>query len=81
MYLFDRIAWVFNRSGAILALALGISKPSERVYMLVFFTKSNLNEISNQVYGIILSFLITHCFKRFWMGKSSSLLVIILHLF
>ena len=60
-----RIAVVFNRSRAIQATALDISKAFDRIWHLVFFT--NLSHgISGQT---LFFFSVVHTFEGIWMGS------------
>ena len=53
----DRIARVFNRSGATRAVALDISKAFDRVLHAGLFHKLKSYGISGQIFGLISSFL------------------------
>ena len=53
----DRIARAFNRSGANRALALDISKASDRVWHAGLLHKLKSYRISGQIFGLISSFL------------------------
>ena len=52
----DRIAWAFSRSVSTWTLALGISKPFNRIWLAVLLHKLKFNGISCQVFGFISSF-------------------------
>ena len=67
----DRIARVFNRSGATQAVALDISKAFDRVWHAGLLHKHKSYGISGQIFGLISSFLSN---RRLWVvldGKSS----------
>ena len=67
----DRIARVFNRSGATRAVALDISKAFDRVWHAGLLHKLKSYGISSQIFGLMSSFLSS---RRFWVvldGKSS----------
>ena len=67
----DRIARAFNRCGAARAVALDISKASDRVWHAGLLHKLKSYEISGQIFGLISSFLSN---RRLWVvldGKSS----------
>ena len=67
----DRIARVFNRSGATRAVALDISKAFDRVWHAGLLHKLKSYGISGQIFGLISSFLSN---RQFWVvldGKSS----------
>ena len=53
----DRIARVFNRSGATRAVALDISKAFDRVWHAGLLHKLKSYEISGQIFDLISSFL------------------------
>ena len=53
----DRIARVFNRSGATRAVALDISKAFDRVWHAGLLHKLKSYGISGQIFGLISSFL------------------------
>ena len=53
----DRIARVFNRSGATRAVALDISKGFDRVWHAGLLHKLKSYGISGQIFGLIFSFL------------------------
>ena len=59
----DRIARAFNRSGAIRAVALNISKAFDRVWHAGLLHKLKSCGISGQIFGLISSFLSN---RRFW---------------
>ena len=65
----DRIARVFNRSGATWAVALDISKAFNRVWHAGLLHKPRSWEISSQMFGLISSFLSSGWFRV--DGKSS----------
>ena len=54
---YDRIARVFNRSGATQAVALDISKAFDRVWHAGLLHKRKSYGISGQIFGLISSFL------------------------
>ena len=67
----DRIARVFNRSGATRAVALDISKAFDRVWHAGLLHKHKSYGISGQIFGLISSFLSN---RQLWVvldGKSS----------
>ena len=67
----DRIARAFNRFGATQAVALNISKAFDRVRHDGFLRKLRSYGTSDQIYGLISSFLSN---RQLWMvlnGKSS----------
>ena len=71
VYIFDRIARAFNRSGAAWAVALDISKAFNRVWHTGFLHKLICYGISDQIFGLISSFLIN---RGLWVvldGKAS----------
>ena len=53
----DRIARAFNRCGATRAVALDISKASDRVWHAGLLHKLKSYGISSQIFGLISSFL------------------------
>ena len=53
----DRIAWALTRSGATRAVALDISKVSDRVWHAGLLHKCKSYGISYQIFGLISSFL------------------------
>ena len=63
----DRIARVFNRSGATRTVALDISKVFDRVWHAGLLHKLKSYGISGQIFGLISSFL--SGFRLFWMGN------------
>ena len=68
---FDRIATAFNRSGATQAVRLGILKAFDRVWHADLLHKLRSSAISDQIFGLISSFLSN---RRLWVvldGKSS----------
>ena len=67
----DRISWAFNRSGAIRAVALDISKAFERVWHAGLLHKLEFYGISGQVFGLISSFLSNRQLRVVVDGKSS----------
>ena len=68
---FDRIARVFNRSGATGAVALNISKAFDRVWHAGLFQKLKSYGISGQIFGLISSFLSNRQLQVVLDGKSS----------
>ena len=67
----DRIARVFNRSGATRAVALDIFKTFDRVWHAGLLDELKSNGISGQIFDLISSF---HSNRRLWVvlnGKSS----------
>ena len=52
----DRIAGVFNRSGATWAVVLDISKTFDRVWHAGLLHKLKSHEISGEIFGLIFSF-------------------------
>ena len=62
----DRIARVFNRSGATQAVALDISKASDRVWHAGLKT---LMEFQVRYLALFLLFLVIDSFEWFWMGS------------
>ena len=60
----DRIARAFNRSGATRAVALDISKASDRVWHAGLLHKLKSYGISGQIFGLISSFLSN---RRLWV--------------
>ena len=67
----DRIARAFNRSVATQAVVLDISKAFDRVWHAVLLHKFISYGISNEVFGLISSFV---SYRRLWVvldGKSS----------
>ena len=67
----DRIARVFNRSGAIQAVALDIFKAYIRVWHAGLLPKLKFYEILGQIFGLILSFLSNRWLQVVLHGKSS----------
>ena len=67
----DRIARVFNRSGATLAVALDISKAFDRVWHAGLLHKLKSCGISGQIFGFISSFLSNRWLRVVLDGKSS----------
>ena len=59
----DRIARAFNRSGAIRAVALDISKAFDRVWHAGLINKLKSYGISGQIFGLISSFLSNRQFR------------------
>ena len=59
----DRIARAFNRSAAIRAVALYISKAFDRVWDAGLLHKCKSCRISGQIFGLISSFLINRQFR------------------
>ena len=68
---YNRIARVFNRSGATLALALDISKAFDRVWHAGLLHKLKSYGISGQIFGLISSFLSNRQLRVVLDGKSS----------
>ena len=67
----DRIARAFNRSGAIQAVALDISKAFDRVWHAGLLHKLKSYGISGQIFGLISSFLSNRRLQVVLDGKSS----------
>ena len=67
----DRIARVLDRSGATRAVALNISKASDRVWHAGLLQKLNSYGISGQIFGLISSFLSNRQLQVILDGKSS----------
>ena len=67
----DRIARVFNRSGATRAVAFDKSKAFDRVWHAGLLYKLNSNGISSQIFGLISSFLSNRRLRVVLDGKSS----------
>ena len=67
----DRIARVFNRSGATRAVALDISKGIDRVWYAGLLHKLRPYGISGQIFGLISSFLSNRWLRVVLDGKSS----------
>ena len=67
----DRIARVFNRSGATRAVALDVSKAFDRVWHAGLLHKLNFYGISGQMFGLISSFLSNRRLRVVLDGKSS----------
>ena len=67
----DRIAKVFNRSGATQAAALNISKIFNRVQHAGLLHKLRTYEISGQIFGLISSFHSNRRLQVVLDGKSS----------
>ena len=67
----DRIARVFNTSGATRAVALDISKAFDRVWHAVLLHKLKSYGISGQIFGLISSFLSNRQLPVVLDGKSS----------
>ena len=69
----DRNARAFNRSGAIRAVALDISKAFDRVWHTALLHKRKSYGFSGQIFGLVSSFLsnrkLQDSFERFWMGS------------
>ena len=49
---FDQIAWVFNKSGATSAIALGISNVFDKIWHASFLHKIKLFGVSSQIFGL-----------------------------
>ena len=67
----DRIARVFNRSGATRAIALDISKAFDRVWHADLLHKRRSYGISGHTFGLISSFLSNRLLQVVVDGKSS----------
>ena len=67
----DRIVRAFNRSGATQAIALDISKAFDRVWHAGLLYKLKCYGISDQVFGLIFSFLSNRWIWILLDGKSS----------
>ena len=67
----DRIVKAFNRFGATRAVALDISKASDRVWHADLLHKPNSYGISGQIFGLISSFLSNRQLRVVLDGKSS----------
>ena len=67
----DRIARAFNRSGAIRAVALDISKAFDWVWHAGLHHKLKSYGISDQIFGLISSFLSNRQLRVVLDGKSS----------
>ena len=67
----DRIARVFNRSGATRAVALDISKAFDRVWHAGLLHKLKSYGISGQIFSLISSFLSNRRLRVVLDGKSS----------
>ena len=67
----DRIARVFNRSGATQAVALDISKAFDRVWYAGLLHKLKSYGISRQIFVLISSFLSNRWLQVVLDGKSS----------
>ena len=67
----DRIASAFNRSGATQAVALDISKAFDRVWHADLLQKLKSYGISDQIFGLISSFLSNRRLRVVLDGKSS----------
>ena len=67
----DRIARVFNRSGAIRAVALDMSKAFDGVWHAGLLPKLKSYGISGQIFGLISSFLSNRRLRVVLNGKSS----------
>ena len=67
----DKIARVFNRSGATRAIALGISMAFDRVWYAVLLQKRKSYGVSGQIFGLISSFLSNRQLRVVLDGKSS----------
>ena len=67
----DRIARAFNRSGATRAVALDISKASDRVWHADLLHKLKSDGISGQIFGLISSFLSNRRLRVVLDGKCS----------
>ena len=69
--LYDRIARIFNRSGATQAVALDISKVFDRVWHAGLLHKLNSYGISGQIFGLISSFPSNRRLRVVLDGRSS----------
>ena len=67
----DRIAMAFNRSGATQAVALDTSNTFDRVWHAGLLHKLNSYGISDQIFGLITSFLSNRWLRLVPDGKSS----------
>ena len=67
----DRIVRAFNRSGATRAVALDISKASDRVWHAGLLNQLKSRGISGQIFGLISSFLSNRRLRVVLDGKSS----------
>ena len=67
----DSITKAFNRSGATRTAALDISKAFDRVWHGSLLHKLNSYGISEQIFGLIFSFLLNRRFRLVLDGKSS----------
>ena len=67
----DRIARAFNRSGATRAVALDISKAFDRVWHAGLLHKLKSYGISDQIFGLISSFLTNRWIQLVLSGNSS----------
>ena len=68
--IFDRIAWVCNRSGATRAIALDISKAFDRVWHAGFPHKhSSLLEFQVRYLALFSLFTVIDSLRWFWMGS------------
>ena len=67
----DRIARAFNRSGGTRAVALDISKAFDRVWHAGLLHKTKSYGISDQIFGLISSFLSNRQLQVVLEGKSS----------
>ena len=68
---FDRVARVFNRSGATRAVTLDISKAFDRVWHAGLLHKLKSYGISGQIFSLISSFLSNRRLRVVLDGKSS----------
>ena len=65
----DRIARIFNRSGATRAVTLVTFKAFDRVWHAGLLHKLRFYGVSSQVFGLISSFSVIGSFGWFWMGR------------
>ena len=65
----NRIAWVFNKSGATQAIAIDISKGFNRVCMLGFITNWSLIEYLVRYLALLLLFSVIEGLVWFWMRR------------
>ena len=63
----DRIAGAFNRSGAIWAVALDISKDFDSVWHAGLLHKFKSYGISGQIFGLFIIFVVINGFGWLWM--------------
>ena len=65
----DRIAWVFNRSGATPGVALDTTKAFDKVWHAGLLQKLKSYVIAGQIFGLISFFSGIDGFEWFWMGS------------